>query len=368
VFAVGFLVRPLGGWLLGRYADRRGRRAGLTLSILLMCGGSLAIAVTPTYPTIAIAAPLLLTVARLVQGFSVGGEYGTSATYLSEAAPPGRRGLYASFQYVTLIGGLLLASAVLLGLQGLLSAQQLDAWGWRIAFAIGAACALVALELRRRLPETWAVAGGAAQLKEAGGIALLLQHRREALIVAGLTLGGTVAFYTCTTYMLTFLVNTAGLTRPQATVISTASLLWCMLLQPLFGALSDHVGRRPLLVSFGVLGTLGTVPLLSTLAHVRSAPAAFGLVMAALAVVAAYTAISPVVKAELFPAEIRALGVGLPYSLTVAVFGGSASYLALWFKSIGHESLYYWYVTGCIACSLAVYAGMRETRRTSRLD
>jgi len=369
IFAVGFLVRPLGGWLLGRYADRSGRKAALTLSVLMMCLGSLAIAVMPTYESIGVAAPMLLTLARLMQGFSLGGEYGTSSTYLSEAAPPGRRGFYSSFQYVTLIGGQLLASAVLLVLQRvLLTPQQLDAWGWRVAFVVGAACALVALELRRRLPETSTVALDPARRQEAGGLGLLLRHRREALVVAGLTLGGTVAFYTYTTYMQTFLVNTAGFSRPQSTILSAATLLFGILLQPLMGTLSDRVGRRPLLMAFGIAGVLGTVPLLSTLAHVHSASAAFALIAAALTAVACYTSISPVVKAELFPAEIRALGVGLPYALTVGVFGGSANYVALWFKSTGHESFFYWYVTLCIGCSLTVYAGMRETLRTSRID
>jgi MHS family alpha-ketoglutarate permease-like MFS transporter len=367
VFAVGFLVRPAGGWLLGRYADRHGRKAALMLSIALMCAGSLLIAVTPTYESIGVAAPATLLIARVIQGFSLGGEYGTSATYLSEAAPNAQRGFYASFQYVTLIMGQLLAIVVLLVLQsGLLTPAQLESWGWRIPFAIGGLCALIALKLRRSLTETYRPGPTAAP--NGAGLRVLLRHRREALLVIGLTIGGTIAFYTYTIYMPTFLVNTVGLTHLESTLISGVSLLLYVLLQPLLGGLSDRVGRRPLLLAFGVLGTLGTVPLLTALQSARSAGAAFALIMAALLIVALYTAVSAVVKAELFPAPIRVLGVGLPYAITVSLFGGSASYVALWCKNIGRESLFYWYVTACIACSLIVYAGMREPRRASMVE
>ncbi len=368
VFAVGFLVRPIGGWLLGRYADRRGRKAALTLSVLLMCTGSLIIALTPGYDTIGIAAPVLLVFARLLQGFSVGGEYGTSATYLSEIATREWRGFYSSFQYVTLIMGQLLALAVLLILQFLLlTPEQLEAWGWRIPFIIGAACAVIAFYLRRNLSETEAFERSRHRTKEAGELRLLLRHPREVLIVVGLTMGGTLAFYTYTTYMQKFLVNTVGLTKGQSTLISASTLLIFLCLQPLVGALSDKVGRRPILLSFGVLGVLCTVPLLTLLSRVTDPLAAFGLVMAALVIVSGYTSINAVVKAELFPAEIRALGVGLPYAVTVCLFGGTAEYVALWFKSIGRETLFYWYVTVCIGCSLLVYLFMRETSRTSRI-
>ena len=368
IFAVGFLVRPLGGWLLGRYADREGRKAALTLSVTLMCVGSLIIAVTPGYASIGIAAPALLLVARLLQGFSVGGEYGTSATYLSETATRERRGFYSSFQYVTLIMGQLIAIAVLLLLQFvILTPEELEAWGWRIPFLVGAACAVVAFYLRRNLSETEAFSKSRSNPNAASGIRQLLRYPREVLVVIGLTMGGTLAFYTYTTYMQKFLVNTVGLTKAQSTGISATTLLIYMLLQPIVGAFSDKVGRRPLLIAFGVLGTLGTVPLLTELSQTRSPLVAFALIMIALVIVSGYTAINAVVKAELFPTEIRAIGVGFPYAIAVSLFGGTAEYVALWFKSVGHESLFYWYVTACIACSLVVYVFMRETRHTSDL-
>ena len=369
VFAVGFLVRPIGGWVFGLYADRRGRKGALTLSVLLMCLGSLIIALTPTYASIGVAAPVMLVLARLLQGFSVGGEYGSSATYLSEMAASGHRGFYASFQYVTLIMGQLLAVGVLVVLQQLfLTTGQLQAWGWRIPFAIGAASAIVGLYLRRGIAETESFSAHQHDRMKEGRLLALLHHPREVMTVCGLTLGGTVAFYTYTVYMQKFLVNTTGLPKETATLISSAVLFLFMLLQPVVGALSDRVGRRPVLIAFGVLGTVCTVPILSAMAEAKTAWAAFLLDFAALAIVSGYTSINAVVKAELFPTTIRALGVGLPYAATVAIFGGTAEYVALWFKDAGHEAYFYWYVAACIGVSLLVYLGMQDTRTHSRID
>lgn len=366
IFAVGFLMRPVGAWLFGRMADRHGRRVALTASVLLMCLGSAMIAVTPTYATIGIAAPALLLLARLIQGLSLGGEYGTSATYLSEMATARHRGFYSSFQYVTLIGGQLTAMLVLIVLQRFVLTQaELDAWGWRIPFVIGALLAVIAYLMRRDMHETEAFVSSG---RRDGTAKALLQHPREVAIVVGLTLGGTIAFYTFTTYMQKFLVNTSGFPKDTATEIAAAALFIYMLLQPVVGAISDVIGRRPVLVAFGVLGTLGTVPLLTTLAETRQPFMAFLLVMAGLVIVSGYTAINAVVKAELFPTHVRALGVGLPYAFTVALFGGTAEYVALWLKSIGHETAFYWYVTGAIAVSLVVYAFMRDTKHTSTID
>ncbi len=366
IFAVGFLMRPLGAWFFGRMADRRGRRVALTASVLLMCFGSAMIALLPTYESIGVAAPVLLLVARLVQGLSLGGEYGTSATYLSEMATSKHRGFYSSFQYVTLIGGQLSAMLVLIVLQKfLLTEAELEAWGWRIPFAIGAVLAVVAYIMRRDMHETDAFINAKSR---DGSLAALLKYPRELAIVVGLTMGGTVAFYTFTTYMQKFLVNTSGFAKDTATLISASALFVYMLLQPVVGAISDRTGRRPVLIAFGVLGTLCTIPILTALQSTRDPWTAFALILAGLVIVSGYSAINAVVKAELFPTHIRALGVGLPFAITVALFGGSAEYIALWFKSKGHETWFYWYVTGCIALSLIVYAGMRDTKHTSTLD
>ncbi|WP_224242186.1 MFS transporter [Hyalangium gracile] len=367
VFALGFLVRPIGGWVMGLYADLRGRRSALSLSVFLMCLGSFVIAVCPTYAQVGVLAPAVLLMARLLQGLSLGGEYGTSATYLSEVATSKHRGFYSSFQYVTLIMGQLLATVTLLVLQRLvLTHAQLEAWGWRIPFLAGAALAVVGFYLRRNMVETEAFQAEATRKTEHRPMRELLRHPKELALVVGLTMGGTLAFYTYTVYMPKFLVNTVGLTRDKATLISVASLFLYMLLQPVFGLLSDKVGRRPVLMGFGLLGTLCTVPLLTALTQTRDAFTAFLLVMAALVIVSGYTSINAVVKAELFPASIRALGVGLPYALTVSLFGGTAEYVGTWLKLAGHEPWFFWYVTGCILCSLLVYTFMRDTRRHHR--
>ncbi len=366
IFAVGFLMRPIGGWLMGLYADRKGRKAALMASVLLMCFGSLVIALTPSYETIGIWAPVLLVLARLMQGLSVGGEYGTSATYLSEMATKERRGFFSSFQYVTLISGQLIALAVLIVLQQTLTEEQLLSWGWRVPFVIGALCAVVALWLRRGMEET----DSFTQKKESkeSTMRTLLRHPKELLTVVGLTMGGTLAFYTYTTYMQKYLVNTVGFSKADSTAISAATLFLFMCLQPVVGALSDKIGRRPILIAFGVLGTVCTVPILTTLHTIQTWWGAFFLIMAALIIVSGYTSINAVVKAELFPTEIRALGVGLPYALTVSIFGGTAELIALWFKQIGMETGYYWYVTACIACSLLVYVFMKDTKKHSRIE
>jgi MFS transporter, MHS family, alpha-ketoglutarate permease len=367
VFALGFLVRPVGGWLLGWYADRRGRKAALTGSVLLMCFGSLLIAVTPGYAEIGLMAPALLVFARLLQGLSVGGEYGASATYLSEIATTSHRGFYSSFQYVTLIMGQLLALSVLILLQRVfLSDRQLHEWGWRIPFAIGALCAIIAGVLRRTMDESAAFVAVAGR-ESRQPMRELLQHPRQVLTVLGLTMGGTLSFYTFTTYAQKFLVNTAGFETATATTVCALALLVFMLLQPLVGWLSDRVGRRPVLLGFGVLGTLLTVPLMEALGSASSALQAFLLIMVALLIVSGYTAVNAVVKAELFPTEVRALGVAFPYAIAVALFGGTAEYVAFWAKSIGHESAFYWYVSACTAISLLVYLVMPETKRHSRI-
>lgn len=368
IFAVGFLMRPIGGWLFGVIADRTGRKKAMTLSVLLMSLGSLMIAITPTYNQIGVFAPAILLLARLLQGLSVGGEYGVSATYLSEMATPHRRGFYSSFQYVTLIGGQLLALGVQILLQKVfLTEEQLQSWGWRIPFVIGAMLSITALYLRSSLHETKAFDAHKKD-KQKGSLKKLFKHPKAILTVVGLTLGGTIAFYTYTTYMQKFLVNTVHLSKEQSTLISFLTLFSFALLQPAFGSLSDRIGRKPLLIGFGILGTLFTYPLLNALSLTHSPYIACLLLLLALIIVSGYTSINAIVKAELFPAEIRALGVGFPYAFTVAIFGGTAEYIALWFKNAGHEHYFYWYVTACVFVSLIIYVSMQETKKASALD
>ena len=369
VFALGFLMRPIGGWLMGTYADKKGRKAALTFSVLLMSAGSLLIAIVPGYEHIGIAAPIILVLARMLQGISVGGEYGTSATYLSEMATKKHRGFYSSFQYVTLIMGQLLAIGVLVLLQRcFLTQEELHSWGWRIPFGIGAVLAVSAMYLRRSLAETESFSKEKEPSVNRGTMQALLKHPKAVLSVIGLTAGGTVAFYTFSTYMQKFLVNTSGFSKNDATLISALTLFVFMLLQPVFGLLSDKVGRKPLLIAFGILGSLTTVPIMTTLGHTHDMWTAFGLVMLALTVNTLYTSINAVVKAELFPVNVRALGVGFPYAIAVSIFGGSAEWIALQFKGHGHTDWFYWYVTGCIVVSLVVYMVMNDTRKYSKIE
>ena len=368
IFAVGFLMRPLGAWMMGIYGDRHGRKAGLALSVGLMFAGSALIAVTPTYDTIGAAAPALLLLARMMQGLSVGGEYGASATYLSEMATPGRRGFYSSFQYVTLIAGQLLALAVLLVLQAIIGEDALERWGWRIPFALGAVLALVVYMLRRRLAETPAfermdrtgLASGARELWRA--------HRKPAILLAMMTAGGSAAFYAFTTYLQKLLVNTAGFPKAEATLITAAALLLFAAVQPLFGLLSDRFGRKPLLYAFGVAGMLVTVPVFDALRGADTALEAFALALLPLLALAPYTAVGAIIKAELFPAHIRTLGVALPYAVANALFGGTAEYAALWFKDRGIEGAFGWYITALIGVATVAFVLVPEGKRVTLIE
>ena len=366
IYAIAFFIRPVGGILLGAYADRSGRRAALTLSVMLMCVGSAIICVIPTYQQIGVGAPILLLLARLLQGLSLGGEYATSATYLSEMAVSKHRGFYSSFQYVTLIGGQVLAALVLLIMQGLFTAAQLESWGWRVPFAIGALCAVYGLHLRRNLDETPDFLAAKTTARR-NPLAEVFRHPRELLLVFGLTAGGTAAFYTFSTYMPTFLANTVKLPREQANLLSFITLFCFAAMQPVLGAISDRLGRKPVLLWFGIAGTVFTYWIMTTMAQTHDFTGILLLLLFALLIVSGYTSINAVVKAELFPAEVRALGVGLPYAVAASIFGGTAPYIALLFKDQGNESWFFIYISVLIFGSLLVYATMRDTKLHSKI-
>jgi MHS family alpha-ketoglutarate permease-like MFS transporter len=362
---VGFLARPFGAWIMGLYGDRSGRRAAMIASVALMCLGSLIIGLCPGYAQIGIAAPAILVFARILQGVSMGGEYGASATYLSEMASRDRRGFWSGVFYSTLMSGQLLALLLLLALTALLPPDQMNAWGWRVAFIVGALMATAVLFMRRGMEETPSFK--ARDGSRTATWRLLTEHPRETMMVFGLTAGGTLAYYTFGTYMQKFLVNTSGFSKDQSNLITTAALACFVLMQPVSGALSDRFGRRALLLAFGVGGVLMTWPVLSTLAVTREPMTAFLLVLGSLAVISGYTSVSAIVKAEMFPTEIRALGVALPYAIANALFGGSAEFIALSFKKAGFEPGFYIYVTAVIGVSLLTYLLMPDTRRTSRI-
>jgi MFS transporter, MHS family, alpha-ketoglutarate permease len=376
VFAVGFLMRPLGGWLLGLFADQYGRRAALSLSVTMMSAGSLIIACTPTHATIGIVAPIVLVLARLLQGLSVGGEFGSSATYLSEVATPGRRGFYSSFQYVSIVIGQLLALTVLIVLQQLLPESALNEWAWRIPFVVGAALGFVVLYLRRTMDESEhykahqaARESSTAVVQEKLGMrSLLSEYPRQLFLVFCLAIGGTVSFYAYTTYMTKYMVNTAGIGKDTAALISFVALFLFMLLQPVVGGLSDRIGRRPIMFGFSAGIMIATVPIFTIMGNTTNTFVAFSLMVAGLAITSGYTALAAIVKAELFPTKIRALGVGMPHALVAAVFGGTTESVALGFKSAGIESAFFWYVVGCASLTLIATFMFPESKKRSTLE
>lgn len=367
IFALGFLMRPIGGWIMGVYSDKKGRKAGLSLSVLLMSVGSLMIAVVPDYHTIGILAPLILIFARMLQGLSIGGEYGAAATYLSEIAPDGSRGLYSSFQYVSTTLGQLVALLILIVFQKwLLTDVQLTVWGWRIPFVIGALMAVSVLYLRKNMDETSQFENQTQGAENRGTLAELWKYRKATLLVTGFTIGLTVSYYTFTTYIQKFLVNTAGFSKQDSTTITLITLLIFLLAQPLFGWLGDKWGRKRMMIIFAVTGTLAFYPLLKMLESVRSISEAIILITIALIILSISTSISAIVKAELFPANVRSLGVSFPYALTVAIFGGTAEYIALWCKNTGHADWFYVYITACML--LTLYASYHIPGDSKRLS
>lgn len=366
VFAVGFFMRPLGGWIFGWIADTRGRKISMIISVFMMCAGSLMISVLPTYQTIGVAAPVLLVVARLLQGLSVGAEYGTGATYISEASVAGRRGFFGSFQYFTIVAGQLLALLTVTVLQHTLSHTELMEWGWRIPFFMGAMSSIVVVYLRRAMTET--VSMQEMKRKDAGSIFGLLQHKRAVLLVLAFTAGGSLYFYTFTTYMQKFLVVSAGMNPENVSIIMTASLVLFMLCQPIFGLLADKIGIRTNMLLFSGLATLLVAPILFALHSVTNPYAAFGLVVSGLLIASFYTPIAGIVKADLFPATVRALGVGLPYALANATFGGTAEYAALSLHSAHIESYFFFYVAALAAVTFIASTLMPDLAKHGYLD
>ncbi|MFD0059778.1 MULTISPECIES: MFS transporter [unclassified Streptomyces] len=357
VFAVGFFMRPVGGLLMGAVADRHGRRAALTVTILLMGGSSLLVGLTPTYAAAGVLAPVVLVLARLLQGLSVGGEFAASTTFLVESAGPGRRGLFSSFQYVSTSAGQLAASGVAAALVSTLGDGQMDGWGWRVPFVLGALLSLVGFWIRRGAYETRSAEQRAAE--RPGLFDALRHHPRESLLICGITAGGTLAYYTWTSYLPTYAELNAGVDKADALVAGTIALAFFALLQPVGGMLSDRFGRKPLLLFFGLGFALLSVPLLRSLG---SSFASLLLVQCAgMVLLTGFTSISAAVNAEVFPARVRAAGIGFPYSLTVAVFGGTAPYVGTLFKQTGHAGLFPWYVAALCLVSSVVYLRLPES-------
>ncbi|WP_042877979.1 MFS transporter [Cupriavidus necator] len=362
VFAIGFFMRPLGGWLIGAFSGRYGRRSALTLCIMMMAGSSFAISILPTYAQIGIWAPVLMTAARMVQGLSVGGEYGAATTYLTESAPPARRGFYGSFLFCSIAAGLLLASGLAWLMTRFMTPEALHDYGWRIPFFLGGCGSVFGFWIRHGVNETQAF----TKMKAAGEIRRrsldwVWQHHRGAMLrLMGSTVLPAFSFYLFVSYMPVYAMRKGGATPDVAFQASTISIALFMLALPLCGALSDRFGRRPQLLVYALANLLFLYPVVSmlnadfwTLLLIEC----FGLMAFAL-----YASIAPSIMAEWFDTQVRGVGIGAGYNLVVALLGGTTPYLLTWLSSRGQEGWFFLYV-GCGAfITLLTFCKTPETR------
>ncbi|MBM7141787.1 MFS transporter [Acinetobacter sp. 105-3] len=356
VFAVGFISRPIGGFVFGPLANKYGRKKSMVISICLMALSSFLFAALPTYEQVGMAAPFLLLLVRLLQGLSVGGEYGAVATYMSELGLKGQRGFFSSFQYVTLTGGQLLASLLGVIFLGFMTEQQLQEGGWRIPFVIGGLAAIVSLLARSRLEET--LSHEESDKEESGTLRELFKnHWKTFLLVVGYTSAGSLSFYVITVYSKTYMTK-IGIDATTVGLIMTVCIFILMVAQPFFGILSDKISRRNSMLLFSSLMAIAIYPVMAIgMRTFSDSPVIVALLLIFLMMLLSlYTSISGIVKAEMFPPHVRALGVGFSYAVGNAVFGGSAPSVALQFKSAGIENTFFIYVIVmlviCFLCSL----------------
>ncbi|KUG61042.1 MFS transporter [Kocuria rosea subsp. polaris] len=373
VFAVGFVTRPLGGILFGAYADRAGRRKALTVAMMLTALGSLVIAIAPTYASVGLLASVILLVARLLQGLAHGGEMGTSVTYLVERAPHGRRALFGSTSWVSVVLGTMLATITGLILTSTLSQAQVGEWGWRIAFGIGGTLGLYALYLRRRLTETDAFEEASQQTPTqrsdehnaapAGPKRGLLHHWRAMLIVFGLSAGGSVMFYTWLIYMPTYAQIQHG--QDPSSALTASLIAQAFFLGAVLGAgwLGDRIGRKPLVIAFGVAFIVLTIPIYNLV------DGSFGrlllAMLASLTALALLFGVNGAVWAEVFPTKVRAAGVAGPLSFATAIFGGTAPYINAALGQAGHQDWFLYYLIGVAGITLVTGILMRETKNNT---
>ena len=364
VFAAGFLMRPIGGAVLGAYADRHGRKKALTLTIGLMAGAALVIAACPTYRAIGVAAPIILLLARLVQGFSAGGEFASSSAFLVESSAPGRRAFAGSWQQVSVGLGTLIAAFMSFVLTSTLSDDAMAAWGWRLAFAIGGLLGLVGLWLRTAVPETESfrrISEGRTEPARGPILGMLREHPRAALRVVGITIAGTLTYYIWISYMPGYAHTVTGIPLNQALLANTLGIAYFLCLLPFVALLSDRFGRKPTLLAFAVGFVVIAYPAFALL-HLGGFWPLLGAELIGLTFLAGYSANCATVLAEQFPAEVRTTGIGLPYALAVAVFGGTAPYLTTWMSAHGLSGWVWLYVTAGALVGVCVYAVMPETK------
>jgi MHS family alpha-ketoglutarate permease-like MFS transporter len=360
VFAVGFGMRPLGGLLFGWLADRHGRRASMLLSVGLACGASLLIGLAPTYGSVGIAAAAVLLLARLLQGLAHGGEIAAGHTYVAEIAPPRRRGLWSSVIYVSGMLATLMAALLGAGLTSVLSDDAMSSWGWRVPFLAGGALALVAVYLRSQLSETEAFENHRSRASRPSIWGGIWENRNAALTVVGLTLGGTVFFYTWVVAAPAYAIGVKDMDPTAALWASVVAILVMIAALPLAGRLSDRFGRRPNFLVFSLGAAALSFPL-NRLIQGEAWQLAVAMSIA-LALLALVVSILPALFAELFPTRVRATGVGIPYSVAVALTGGTAAYLQTWLTTNGHGDLFLVYSIVLLLIGAVTILATPETR------
>lgn len=360
VFGVGFFMRPIGGWIIGMFSDRHGRKAGLSLSIFLMAAGAFIIGVMPTYESIGIFAPLCLTVGCLLQGLSLGGEYASSTTFLAEMAPDNKRGFYSSFIWFSGAAGILLASAIGSLLTNMLTDEAMRSYGWRIPFIIGAFGGLAGFWIRTLVSDPTAADGSdkrPAIVKQP--IRMLIKHYpREVMRIVGFSVLTTFAFYVFVAYVPTYAIRHTGALPKVAFLANTIAMVVFMLVQPLFGYLSDRYGRKPQLIIFAAGYLVFFYPVMVNLGS--SFISILGAELYGMVLYAMYSAIAPAISSEQFPRNIRAVGIGVPYNLMVAILGGTTPYLLTWLQSKGMERVFFIYVLVGAAITLYTFIRMPE--------
>lgn len=364
VFAIGFLMRPIGGAILGGYADRKGRKAGLTLTISLMAGASLLIACCPPYSAIGAAAPVILLLARLVQGFSAGGEFASSSSFLVESAPPGRRAFAGSWQQVSVGAGALIASAIGAVLTWLVPAEPMGQWGWRVGFAVGGLLGLVGLWVRLRADETnsfTAMVADGRRTRSIGELAgAVLRQPGGMLRVVGMNVAGTIAYYLFLTYMPGYAHKATGIPLSSALLANTIGLVYYLAMIPLVARVADRFGRRPVLLAFAI-GLLVVAWPAFRLLDAGTFVAVLVVEVLGLTCLACYSSTIATVMSEQFPARVRTTAMGFSYSLTVALFGGTAPYVTTWMQSNGLGGRVWLYPAAAAVIGIVVYALMPET-------
>jgi MHS family alpha-ketoglutarate permease-like MFS transporter len=366
VFAVGFVARPIGGAVLGAYADRHGRKKGLTLAIVLMAAASFVIGITPTYAEIGIFAPLILVLARLVQGFSAGGEFGSASAFLAEAAPPSKRAFFASWQWFAINAGVLLSMILGFATVSMTNAAELSDWGWRVGFIAAAALGLVTLWIRRAVAESGlfeeAKAADAGAPRRNPVRVVLLDRPKIALRVIGISMAGNLLNYIWMVNYPNHALALAGVPLRDGLAAAIIAILVSLPLIPYVAKLSDRFGRRPVLLFFSVGSMLWAYPSFALLQPGLTMMQLAGLQTIAMVLLTGYAAASAATMAEQFPAAVRVTGIGLPYAISVTLFGGTAPYIATWLGGSGNGGFVWLYIVLICLVSTFTYFTMRETK------